>query len=63
MAKKLKHKKRSLSFIRVIVYIIVGIFGLSIFMTLAYRFINPPLNTFNVNPFDTRRGKHKKRLG
>ena len=43
MAKKLKHKKRSLSFIRVIVYIIVGIFGLSIFMTLAYRFINPPL--------------------
>lgn len=43
MAKKSKHKKRSLSFIRVIVYIIVGIFGLSIFMTLAYRFINPPL--------------------
>lgn len=42
MAKKSKHKKRSLSFIRIIVYIIVGVFGLSIFMTLAYRWINPP---------------------
>lgn len=42
MAKKSKHKKRSKSFIRIIAYITVGFFGLSIFMTLAYRWINPP---------------------
>lgn len=38
---KASHKKRS--FLKIVGYIILFFFGLSVFMTLCYRWINPPV--------------------
>lgn len=47
--KKSKTKKRKLSFIKIIFYAVLWFFGLSIFFTIAYRWINPPITPLMIS--------------
>lgn len=47
-AKKSKSKKKAFSFFKILGYVIVGFFLLSLFLTILYKWVNPPITPLMV---------------